>query len=139
MRMPSPQQAAARYRAVRSHGMVADASPARLVQIVLEQVLTELTIAQGCMGRIQDNLPFSEVKAKCAAMSKATRLINHLNATLDLERGGDVARNLRSLYEYLMPQLTLANASNDAGSVAKAIEILSTVKAGWDRIVPEQR
>lgn len=139
MPMATPQQAAAQYRAVRRHGLVADASPERLVQIVLEQALAELTTAHGCMGRIRDNLPFSEVKAKCAAMSKAARLINHLNATLDLERGGEVARNLRSLYEYLMPQLTLANANNDAASVLKAMEILRTVKAGWDRIVPEQR
>jgi len=137
--MPSPQQAAAQYRAVRSHGLVADASPARLVQILFEHILSELTVAQGCMGRIQNNLPFNEVKTKCAAMDKAIRLVSHLNATLDLERGGEVARNLRTLYEYLLPQLTLANAENDAAIVAHAITLLRTVKSGWDRIVPEQR
>lgn len=132
-------RAAAQYRAVRSHGLVAEASPARLVQVMFEQVLTELATAHGCMQRIQNNLPLAEVKAKCAAMSKAIRLINHLNATLDLERGAQVARNLRSLYEFLMPRLTLANASNDAEFVQRAISIVRTIKVGWDKIVTEQR
>ena len=69
------QNKAAAYRAVRSHGLVADASPTRLVQIMYEQILSNLATAQGCMGRIQGNLPLNEVRAKCAAMTKALRLI----------------------------------------------------------------
>jgi flagellar protein FliS len=137
--MRAAHQALAQYRTVRSHGLVADAGPERLVQIVLEHILAELTTAQGCMQRIKGNLPFSEVKTKCDAMSKAIRLINHLNATLDLERGGEVARNLRALYEFLMPRLTLANAHNDAAVVNEAIGIVRTIKTGWDGIVPGQR
>ena len=79
---------AARYRTVRNHGMVADASPRRLVQIMFEHILSQLAIAQGCMERIENNLPVSEVIAKGKAISKAVRLIDQLNATLDMERGG---------------------------------------------------
>ena len=55
---------AAQYRAVSNHGLVSDASPARLVQIMYEEVLTQLTIAQGCMTRISNNLPLNEIVAK---------------------------------------------------------------------------
>ena len=49
------QNGAAQYRAVRSHGLLADASPTRLVQVMFEHILSHLAIVQGCMQRIQDN------------------------------------------------------------------------------------
>jgi len=135
----SSQRAAAQYRSVRSHGLVSDASPARLVQVMYEHILSELATAQGCMQRIQENLPLDEVKSKCAAMGRAIRLIAQLNGTLDMERGGAVAGNLRALYEYMLPRLALANATNDARLVAEAIALVRKVKTGWDQIVTEQK
>jgi flagellar protein FliS len=133
------QNKAAAYRAVRSHGLVADASPTRLVQIMYEQILSNLATAQGCMGRIQGNLPLNEVRAKCAAMTKALRLIAQLDGTLNMEQGGQVAENLRNLYLYMMNRLTQANVINDAAMVAEVARLVGTVKAGWDGIVKDGR
>lgn len=133
------QNKAAAYRAVRSHGLVADASPARLVQIMYEQILSELAIAQGCMGRIQGNLPLKEVVTKGKAMSKAVRLIGHLDATLDMERGGKISENLRNLYLYMLMRLTMANVHNDAAIVSEVASLVRTIKQGWDQIVAEGR
>jgi flagellar secretion chaperone FliS len=130
---------AAQYRAVSNHGLVADASPARLVQIMYEEVLTQLIIAQGCMGRISNNLPLNEIVAKGKAMSKAIRLINQLNSTLDMERGAEIAANLRSLYVYMLARLTLANATLDASIVGEVIVLVRKVKSGWDGIVTDAR
>src|SRR5271170_3751585 len=105
------QKGAAQYRAVRSHGLVADATPTRLVQIMFEHILSHLATAQGCTERIKNNLPLNDVIAKGKSLGKAIRLINQLNATLDMERGQQIAENLRSLYEYMMNRLTLANAT----------------------------
>jgi flagellar secretion chaperone FliS len=130
---------AAQYRAVSSHGLVADASPARLVQIMYEEVLTQLIIAQGCMERIRGNLPLHDVVTKGKALGKAIRLLNQLNVTLDMERGAEVAANLRSLYVYMLARLTLANATNDATIVGEAIVLVRKIKSGWDGIVAETR
>ena len=129
------QQGAAQYRAIRSHGLVADASPARLVQIMFEQILTNLAVAQGCMGRIENNLPLKEVIAKGKAINKSIRLINHLNNTLDMERGERIAENLRSLYVYMLARLTQANVGNDPLLVAEVASLIQKVKTGWDQIV----
>jgi len=133
------QRGAAQYRAVLNHGLVADASPARLVQIVFEQILAQLAAAQGCMERIKNNLPLGEVVAKVKSMGKAIRLINHLDATLDMERGREIAENLHSLYVYMLARLTLANATNDARIVAEVSALVSKVKSGWDQIVADER
>ena len=129
------QRGAAQYRSVRSHGLVAEASPARLVQIMFEQILAHLATVQGCMGRIQNNLPLNDVIAKGNAMGKAIRLIDQLNNTLDMERGQKIAENLRALYVYMLARLTQANVTNDLRIVAEVAALIQKVKTGWDQIV----
>ncbi|MEA3106612.1 MAG: flagellar secretion chaperone FliS [Gammaproteobacteria bacterium] len=128
---------AAQYGVVRSHGLVADASPTRLVQIMFEQILAQLATAQGCMQRITDNLPLNEVSLKLAAMRKAIQLIGHLNQTLDMERGAKIAEDLRALYEYMLVRLTIANANNDTAIVAEVSNLVRDIKIGWDGIVTD--
>ena len=136
--MMNSQRAAAQYQSVRSHGLVADASPARLVQILFEQILSNLAVAQGCMGRIENNMPLNEVIAKSKAINRSIRLINHLNNTLDMERGQAIAENLRSLYVYMLARLTQANVGNDAQIVAEVSSLIQKVKTGWDKIVERE-
>jgi flagellar protein FliS len=124
---------------MRNEGLVADASPTRLVQIMYEQIVSELSVAQGCMQRIKNNLPLPEVIAKGKAMGKAIRLINQLNSTLDMERGQAVAANLHSLYIYMLARLTQANAINDSHIVAEISALVRKVKSGWDQIVTDKR
>jgi flagellar protein FliS len=133
------QRGAAQYRAVVNHGAVAAASPARLVQIVFEHILSHLAAAQGCMERVRNNLPLNEVVAKGKALGKAIRLIIELNETLDMERGGQIAQNLRALYDYMLARLTLANATNDPRIVAEIASLVRKVKSGWDQIVKDGR
>jgi flagellar secretion chaperone FliS len=129
------QRGAAQYRAVRSHGLVAEASPARLVQIMFEQILAHLATAQGCMARIDNNMPLSDVITKGKSLGKAIRLIDQLNNTLDMERGQKIAENLRALYVYMLARLTLANVTNDSNILAEVAALILKVKSGWDQIV----
>jgi flagellar protein FliS len=133
------QRGAAQYRAVRNHGLVADATPTRLVQIMFEHVLSELATAQGCIERIKNNMPLNEVIAKGKALGKAIRLLNQLNTSLDMERGQQIAQNLRSLYDYMLARLTLANATNDSRILTEIAGLVQKVKAGWDQIVVNSR
>ena len=137
--MMQSNRVAAQYRSVRSHGLVADTSPTRLVQIMFEHILINLATAQGCMARIEDDLPLSEVTQKLAAMRKAVQLIGQLNVTLDMERGGKIAADLRALYEYMLVRLTHANAYNDARIVTEVSNLVREIKTGWDGIVSDAR
>jgi flagellar protein FliS len=133
------QRGTAQYRAVRSHGLVAEATPARLVQIMFEHILAELAAAQGCAERIKSNLPLQDVIAKGKALGKAIRLINQLNATLDMERGQQIAQNLRALYLYMLDRLTLANVTNDPRIISEVASLVQKLKTGWDKIVTDGR
>jgi flagellar protein FliS len=137
--MMQSNRGAAQYRSVRGHGQVQGTSPTRLVQIMFEHILTNLATAQGCMARIADNLPLSEVTQKLAAMRRAIQLIGQLNVTLDMERGGKIAEDLRALYEYMLVRLTQANAYNDTSIVAEVSNLIREIKTGWDGIVSDAR
>jgi flagellar secretion chaperone FliS len=135
--MMQSKYGAARYHAIRSHGQVAEASPARLVQIMFEHILSNLATAQGCMGRIKNNVPFNEVVTKCKTMGKAIRLIGQLDATLDMEKGGKISENLHNLYLYMLSRLTTANIENDAQIVIEVSNLVRTIKVGWDPLVTD--
>jgi flagellar protein FliS len=137
--MMQSRSRAAQYGVVRSHGLVAEASPTRLVQVMFEHILSQLATAEGCMRRISGNLPLSEITVKVAAMRKAILLIGQLNVTLDMERGGAIAQNLRALYEYMLVRLAMANATNDTRLVAEVARLVRDIKIGWDGIVTDAR
>ena len=137
--MMQSRNGAARYATVRANGQVADASPARLVQVVYEHILGNLATAQGCMGRIRNNMPLNDVVTKCKAMSKAARLIGHLDQTLDMKQGGQISENLHNLYLYMLGRLTTANVNNDAVIVGEIANLVRTIKNGWDQIVTDRR
>jgi flagellar protein FliS len=130
---------AAQYNSVRNHGQVADASPARLVQVMLEHILSQLATAQGCMQRITGNVPLKDVVAKGKAIGKAVRLIGQLDATLNMEQGGQIAENLHNLYLYMLGRLTTANMTNDAQIVVEVAELVRKIKSGWDQIVKDAK
>ena len=133
------QNGAARYKAVRSHGQVADATPARLVQVMFEHILANLATAQGCMSRIRGNMPLRDVVAKGKAIGKAVRLIGQLDATLDMERGGQIAINLRNLYQYMLARLTTANITNDPQIIVEISSLVAKIKSAWDELVKAGR
>ena len=137
--MMQQRNGAQQYHAVRSQGQIADASPTRVVQIMFEHILSQLAVAQGCMERIRNNVPLKDVVAKGKAMGKALRLIGQLDATLDMEKGGQIAANLHNLYLYMLGRLTTANADNDARIVAEVANLVRTIKVGWDQIVKDGR
>ena len=46
-------------------------------------------------------------------IAKAQAIITELNTVLDMEAGGEISRNLRSLYMFMLRHLTRANIDRD--------------------------
>ena len=67
-------------------------------------------------------------------INKALDIIDELNASLDMEAGGEVATNLRKLYVFLIRHLGQANIDRDAQKVKEAIGILEELLQGWAAI-----
>lgn len=68
-------------------------------------------------------------------ISKAQSIIDELNYSLDMQKGMEIAKNLRSLYLFLSRYLVQANTKNDPEMIQRAIKILETLKSAFDEIV----
>ena len=67
-------------------------------------------------------------------LSKAQDIIYELNAVLDMEAGGEVAENLRSLYSYIWKRISEANLKKDAEIIREVIGLLGHLQEGFKAI-----
>ena len=115
------------YQAVNTQAQAVDASPHRLIQMLMEGGLTRIAQARGAMERQQTAL-------KGEFVGKAIGIIGGLREGLDQQRGGELAANLDSLYQYMISRLLEANVKNDAVLLDEVAGLLRNVKSGWDAI-----
>jgi len=117
------------YQQMGAHSGVMDASPHRLIQMLLEGSLERILKAKGHMK--QNNIP-----KKGEQISSAIAIVEGLRNSLDMDKGGEISQNLDALYEYVLTVLLKANINNDPGLLDEAGRLLSEIKMGWDAIAP---
>jgi len=72
--------------------------------------------------------------AKGEFINKAMAIINELDACLDLEGGGEIAQNLRRLYQFMLRHLADANLQRDPVRIQDVIDCLTDLNEGWKTI-----
>lgn len=80
---------------------------------------------------------FYEEKAyeqKGRSLQRALDILNELRSSLDLERGGDIAKNLDALYGYLTTSLVQGDLRGNLKVFDEGVRILSGLKGAWERI-----
>src|SRR5262245_11305306 len=115
------------YQSVNTQAQAVDASPHRLIQMLMEGGLTRLAQARGAIER-------GQLGQKGELIGKAIAIIGGLRDSLNFEQGGEIAVNLDSLYEYMVSRLLEANLKSDAALVDEVAGLLRNVKTGWDGI-----
>ena len=109
-----------------SQAMVAD--KVELIQMLFDGLLDSLVTAR---GHIQRNA--IEDKNKC--LVRAGRIVIGLQGALDLDKGGDLARNLHELYSYVTRRLVYVNAHNDLAVLEEVQTLMGEIRQAW-RDVP---
>ncbi len=71
---------------------------------------------------------------KAEYITKATNIINELNAILDIESGGDIAVDLRRLYQFMIRHLMQGNIRNDTRMIREVIDLLEDLNEGWKAV-----
>lgn len=65
----------------------------------------------------------------------AQRIITEFMNTLDIKTGGEVAKNLFSLYEYLHYRLVQANLKKDTSMIDEVLVHLKDLKQTWEEAI----
>jgi len=120
------------YNQVAVHTGVNDASPHRLIQMLLEAALEKIAKAKGFMTN-------KKIQPKGENIGLAISIIDVLRASLDMQAGGEISKNLEALYDYMTRRLTEANLKNDVAMLDEITNLLLPIKQAWDAIPEDVR
>lgn len=122
------QNALNAYSQVRVETGAPDASPHQLISMLFEAAIISVSAAKA-------HLQLKQIAAKGEAISKAIAIIDEgLKLSLDVKAGGEIAQNLKSLYEYMSHRLLVANMKNEIEPLDEVAHLLADLKGAWDAI-----
>lgn len=121
-------RSASAYKRASVDASVEMASPHQLVTLLFDAL-------QRALGGASLAMSAGDISAKCNHISSAIRILEEgLIAPLDLAKGGELAENLKNLYEYCVRRLVLANAKNDLALLDEVKQLIEPVVSGWKQI-----
>jgi flagellar protein FliS len=122
-----PKNAYNQYKAVQ----VTTTDRGRLLLMMYEGAIKFLRQAKA-------GLEEQDIAKFCRFLCKGQAIITELMNTLDHEKGGDIARDLDRLYDFMLFYLTEANLHRDAKKVEKVVELLNTIYSAYREIILER-
>lgn len=87
-------------------------------------------LKQGITAIEQKNIP-----ERARLIGRVQDIINELRATLDHQKGGELATSLDGLYDFISQRLIAANTENKIQPIQEAIEILTTLHDAWQQAI----
>ena len=103
------------------------AEPLQLVILCYDAVICDLQQAKEFHEKRQLNDAYSKIR-------HAQDIITELLVGLDYQRGGEIARNLGRLYNFVLRQLIGINARKDTAIYDQLVKILEDLRSGWKSI-----
>lgn len=117
------------YQAVGVQTSIMDADPHRLIQLLYQGALDNLSKAKGAIER-------EDIEQRNNHLNKTIQIVGGLREFLDFEKGGELSKNLDQLYDYVEYRLFEANIHHNAQIVTECIGLLKEVSGAWDEIRP---
>ena len=71
-------------------------------------------------------------------LGKAIAFVTELNASLDLEKGGEAAIFLRGLYQAILVELSKVSVTNDVEVIKRTCRYLQRLKDIWEQTVMQE-
>ena len=118
------------YQRVNTQTSITDADPHKLIQLLYSGAIERINMAK---ARMQAKDYFG----KSQLINKAIEIIGGLRSFLNFEKGGELAPQLEALYDYMERTLLEASAKNDIAKLDEVLDLLRSVKDGWDGIREE--
>jgi flagellar protein FliS len=115
------------YNNVGAVSGVEDADPHMLIQMLIDGAIEKTNKAKYFMTE-------KKIEQKGQHISWAISIINGLQASLDIPKGGEIAANLNDLYEYCTHTLIQANANNDLNKLDSVLKVMNEIREGWNGI-----
>lgn len=111
---------AARYREIE----IRTATPTELVVLMYDSAISSLQQAR-------DFMRTGNISGRARCLNKASSILTELQATLNFEAGGEIARSLDRLYAYMRNSLFQANVRQDGSAIDEVARLLTNLRSAW--------
>ncbi|EJE4560667.1 TPA: flagellar export chaperone FliS [Vibrio parahaemolyticus] len=112
------------YQQVDLDAQAAAANPHQLVIMLIDGLLDEIE-------RIRGHLAAKRLAEKGAGINKCMNILIGLTSALDDENGGEIAENLRQLYDFCQVELYYASVQNDTDRLMNVERVMGNIREGW--------
>jgi flagellar protein FliS len=109
---------------------VRTASQGHLVVLLYEEAVRRLAEAAGLFGS-DGAVKAADIERFNSCLQKAQAIITELQVSLNMEKGGEIAQNLMSLYVYFNNELMTANINHDKKKVTFVLDMMSQLADSW--------
>lgn len=130
MTYPSPdpsrrRHAAQAYANVGLQTQVLGANPTHLITLLFEG-------ARAAISKAHIYMQQGNIQERGNAISKAIEIVDGgLKASINLEEGGELAKNLVAVYDQVIRNLLLANLNADSEKLDLAERLLESIGSAW--------
>lgn len=105
---------------------VSTASPARLVTMLYDRLLKDLTVAERAVGA-------RDIQGAHDAMMHAQEIVTELHGSLDISRWRE-GEALQRLYLWMIEQLVAANTTKDVRPLRDVREAVEPLAQAWHQV-----
>ena len=123
----SPTAAATHYRQTQ----VLTTSGVQLVVLLYDSAIQAIELAS-------DGITRGHQPDKARFLRRAIGIVSELSSVLDFERGGEIAKSLYRLYDYMLSEFTQANLRNDTRHLVGPLRCLKELREAWYTLAQQQ-
>ncbi|MGP1414600.1 MAG: flagellar export chaperone FliS [Treponema sp.] len=82
-----------------------------------------------------EKLPPTSIEKINNNIIKTQEIITELMASLNVEKGGQIANNLMAIYSYFYQQLLQANIKKDANILKDILNMMKELRSAWQDVI----
>lgn len=82
-----------------------------------------------------ETVPATSIEQINNHILKAQEIVSELMASLNTEKGGQIANNLMAIYSYFYQQLLQANIKKDVALLKEILKMMRELRAAWQEAI----
>ncbi|NNF27600.1 MAG: flagellar export chaperone FliS [Gemmatimonadetes bacterium] len=121
------QQGGSRYLETQ----VVSSSPEQLIPLLYQHLLVNLKKAD-------EQIRANDIEGKAESLQKASAIVFELLSSLDMEKGGEIAARLASLYSYFTRRISEVGRTLDVTIIQELVELVGSLHESWLEVASRQ-
>jgi flagellar secretion chaperone FliS len=114
---------------------VTTSSPMELILMLYDECLRSLDKAEKAFTAMPEP---ERIEVVGNSLLHAQDIITELAVSLDMEKGGEIARNLQRLYDFMVNHLSRANVNKEIKPIQEVRKIMRELREAWLEITKQE-